>query len=295
MVFGKGKAKVFQSPPSSQERRHHIVITQLLGDVNHEDRPCITVEVKLDTKVVGGNIPIYDPAKDDERLICTWYLDDFLNDHNFMPRAAYSNAFIKAQLAADNIKSYGIDLHNQLRGALSLQWSVIEIDVRESAQPTSDSSFSIFDLRWEQLEAPELWNHTPNPTVIVRRIISSSHGQTVSLTPGIMTSLSELAREEEVPSVKRNILLVIARDLEDPPKNQRRDISPALAQCIITEKKEISRSQEEFVQFTFDLEVVRPGSFKALKEHLAQKPPGYFHLVHFDAHGIIKPVEETLG
>ena len=64
---------------------------------------------------------------------------------------------------------------------------------------------------------------------------------------------------------------------------------------LFTSLEVLTRIQREMNTGTgllqLNIEVVRPGTISALKLHLdrtkREKGPGYFHLVHFDLHGIV--------
>jgi hypothetical protein len=41
-----------------------------------------------------------------------------------------------------------------------------------------------------------------------------------------------------------------------------------------------------------ELDFVRPGTWEQLRTHLADKPKGYYHALHFDGHGVVAPVSQ---
>lgn len=68
------------------------------------------------------------------------------------------------------------------------------------------------------------------------------------------------------------------------------DVSPSIA------TKTLLRLRDELNGHAgrnkLNVEIVRPGTFEAFKEHLQRteetRGPGYFHLVHFDTHGTVR-------
>ncbi len=289
MLF-KGKA----SPGEVRASSHHIKITQLPGtEVVKDGKHCIKVKIELDNNLWKQNGTIWDPCTVDEHKACTRYLDELLRNENYYAEEAITNA----QLASAKIDSYGEELFRELDfKTLSLKYSTVEIDIHE-CEERPGALHSIFSFRWEQLEVPVLWKQVikqiAQPKVTVRRVILPLHGATSLQLPKSRPSLAQRAKHSQDASHSRkNILLVIARDLQCHSDEQRRDMSPALAQCAITLVKARLKG---LGQLEVDLEIVRPGSLNALKEHLARKPDGHFDLVHFDTHGILKQTRESNG
>jgi hypothetical protein len=57
----------------------------------------------------------------------------------------------------------------------------------------------------------------------------------------------------------------------------------------------ISRPLIEAIQqarVPINVELLRPGTYKALENHLQAKGTGYYHIVHFDAHGGLASFEQ---
>jgi len=148
----------------------------------------------------------------------------------------------------------------------------------------------LYRIHWEQLEqleGPDQWpglHFGPGapPSVQVRRII---HSQPNSLQRNVRSAYKS--------GKGINILLVIARRLDERKGPDWEDVSPAIAYRSIMSIR--SRLHKQNGRDIIHVEVVRPGSFEALQEHLerktAEKGLGYFHMVHFDLHGEIRDKE----
>lgn len=77
---------------------------------------------------------------------------------------------------------------------------------------------------------------------------------------------------------------MVARDTTDND-----ELDPTFASKILSDLQQTSRVHDHFTRI--DLEIVRPGTVDALEEQLKRsrliRGDDYFHLVHFDLHGII--------
>lgn len=130
-------------------------------------------------------------------------------------------------------------------------------------------------LHWEALENPEIWPTQMRPCLTVRRKVSS----TDILTHGpIIAIRSDTFR----------ILLVVGYSLSQAAPTR-------IGGGKVTNPRLISRPLVEIIeQLTkgmsggvapIQLEIVRPGTWKSLQNHLRRRDKGYYHLVHFDVHG----------
>ncbi len=57
----------------------------------------------------------------------------------------------------------------------------------------------------------------------------------------------------------------------------------------------ISRSLIEAIekcQLRVNVELLRPGTYEALERHLEEKGAGFYHIIHFDAHGGLMTYEQ---
>jgi hypothetical protein len=133
----------------------------------------------------------------------------------------------------------------------------------------------LHSLKWELLEgfAPgKLWPYTY--TIAVSRVVDFRR----AVRRPHPNPLTNLRRSEHDPV---NILLVIARDLTKTGRNK--DANPDLTQGPLMElQEELNHGRTRVM-----LEIVRPGSLQALRDHLAlrDKQRVQFNIIHFDLHG----------
>jgi hypothetical protein len=184
----------------------------------------------------------------------------------------------------DSLERYGIDLARAIqldvlraryesafqRGTTRCKIFITEIE--PSKEHFSTKGTSIHTLRWELLEGLQLSDRWPKGyRISVSRVIDFKE------------RVSGLY-DEELSEVKRQghdikILVVVARNLTRTGVN--RDAEPNLAlSSLIT-----SRFGSHAVKSGVLLEVVRPGSLAALKDHLSKRDNETFNIVHFDMHG----------
>jgi hypothetical protein len=139
---------------------------------------------------------------------------------------------------------------------------------------TGDDTKSFHSLQWEQLEDLASWSeyvHVEIPAVTVTRIKG--------------TVIRSEARTSVCSGNVFNILLVVARRNIFDREND--GPSPVTIPCTIL------AIQEHLGRIgglhDVDLEIVRPGSFEELKDHLKRRRAGplakVYDAVHFDLHG----------
>ena len=107
--------------------------------------------------------------------------------------------------------------------------------------------------------------------------IFNQNDSTFESSPGEVAGLSDQKPEDTLPN-PLNILICSAR----PAGTQ--DIPQRLVSRIVMRELQRLRSDEPNRKAT--VEIVRPGTFKALEKHLTGRPQGFYDLVHFDLHGI---------
>jgi hypothetical protein len=249
---------------------------RILAEASKTDVPGWGVAVYLGGACFAKNITLSDPFTNVEEDECRWYLEDYLTKSPFEKG--------RAELAVESLNSYADSLFEQLH--LSRVWrrlsdktnhsnKVLEIDIVEDTKDSSSvSSDTIHRLHWEVLEWPRLWKNIRLQT-LVRRIIPQN--EATNLTINRVESWSR-----GVPSV--NVLLVISRRLINQGADE---VDPNLAlQSLQTLQKDLETRE---APFRLNIEIVRPGSFKALKRHLEERSErqhsGHVHIVHFDVHG----------
>jgi hypothetical protein len=279
--------------PQREEREqcHTITITEVTpraSTSDHGDHQCpvSTVRITLDQREIHPPSNLNDPLTEEKYQECEWYLEQCLREVPFNLK--------RKDKAEEAIAQYGQKLANELQWhGFELEYPNIKVDVRKHSSRTGDmrpSQSTIHSLHWEQLEAIASWPGIQDPAtkVRVRRVIDPIIPK--QLEPGI---------RHYKQGKQFNILLIVARDLEQKAKPggdfDLEDVSPAVAyRSIINTQNRLNRRPpgSERIQ----LEVVRPGSFEALEHHLrrrtAEQGLGYFRLIHFDTHGILKTDEK---
>lgn len=211
------------------------------------------------------------------------------NDTGFQTKYGLDiNNSTNSQLNADDvsqteelIQAYGETLLAQLEikmGLIERQASDVQVYVVEH-YATEATAFSealgpgIHCLAWELLEMLQ-FEKLPQLSIRVTRVID------FPLRKPPRRSLPQpLSAAQEDPTATIKVLLVIARDFS----RADRDPEPDLAQWPLMNVQKKLRSR-------LLLEVVRPGSFEELVDHLRlRSSQGVdFHLVHFDLHGRVK-------
>jgi len=180
----------------------------------------------------------------------------------------YLECYVQEPLAQARAKKALEKLYDHGRGIIkSINWnSLIPPEMRDEIvilRVQSEDETRGTHVFWELLERTELWPSPAPPKVLVLRTPHSDLNALVSFY------------KEEIQTF--NILLVSARpDAED-------DIPHRLVSQILLESV---RNMPASSKFSADLEIVRPGTFESLKEHLGRYPKGHFRVVHFDVHGV---------
>jgi tetratricopeptide (TPR) repeat protein len=205
-----------------------------------------------------GNFPItiHDPLAAGDEQRWEWYFEEWLR----FPMLDT----VKAHQIADSIKNYGEALFEQVFGSnrkayaeyekLRGNLGTLRIEI-ESLNPAFQA------LHWEALRDPEL----PKPLAVEAVMIRKSSRPTA------------VAAEVAVsPTI--NLLLVTAR----PSRNDvaYRTISRPLLEAL------------EQGNLRVKVDLLRPATFEALSKHLEAKGAGYYHLIHFDAHGALLSYEQ---
>ncbi|KAH7251104.1 hypothetical protein BKA59DRAFT_553675 [Fusarium tricinctum] len=234
---------------------------------------------------IQQDIRITDPLTPDHKQTCRWYLQQFVQLSPFsVDRAGEAEAILSKY---PNQLLGQLPLRQALRpelqgGTYSIDPVTLLFDVFEPPGGVdSGSDNSIQQLFWETLEYRSLWSH-PNWQVIVRRCLN--YQRTVPRT--CFDNAHTWANKNGPRSF--NVLLVVARDLTNDPSVYE-DVSPSIAtNTLLKLRHELNQYSS---RIKLNVEMVRPGTFKAFKEHLLRsetmRGPGYFHLVHFDTHGTV--------
>lgn len=201
------------------------------------------------------DILIHDPFTDAEEQQLEWYFEDYLR-FPFIEQ-------VKANTTAESITTYGEALFQQVFANPDV-YSLYRDCLREGLEHllveiVGHSEFH--RLHWEALKDPKFAHPLSPQATIVRRNIRPLP---LHITPR--------------PSPTINVLLVTARPFG------KRDVG----------YRTISRPLIEGLRqanLPVRVDLVRPGTFQALENHLREATNshgvGYYHLVHFDVHGMV--------
>jgi hypothetical protein len=233
-----------------------------------------TVNITSDGKLLKQNLSLRDPLDATEKELCRWYLEQYLGNE------PYSTT--KARSAAALTDKYGQSLLDQLQLAdlISDNEQNLNIEVEDVSVSNSGHN-SVHQLSWEFLEDEKL---SKAPLAVCVQRSSGIPGQPL-LAREKISSWSRAGKSRQ----QINILLVTARDLAVNARANT-DINPTIVSDLLAGVKSRLRSAKAAIDL--NLEVVRPGTWEALKQHLEKSHRihgrGYFHMIHFDVHGKVK-------
>lgn len=208
-----------------------------------------TVTIKIDELEYTATVQNPHNAPAEQEL--AWYFEQWLQ----LPMIEGE----RAKTAAESIRFYGEALFNQLfeeRTVYAAYDLLKRTQSNEIQFEVVGDTMAFHEIHWEALKdfnMPQAWAVT---APFVRRKVK----------PSPMTFNTAVS-----PTL--NVLVVTAR-----PEG-RRDVA----------YRTISRPLVDMLQnsdMKVNLDLVRPGTFRALCEHLEAKGPGYYHLLHLDVHGV---------
>lgn len=185
-----------------------------------------------------------------------WYFEEYLNE----PYTAST----RVQRERQRIVDYGQDLFNQLFAdpvakyiyqqalqAGSFDHLIFEIS-------SAESSIAFQGILWETLRDPDF----AEAPLVAKGAAFFRKSVKKALLP---------SKVNEHPEI--NLLIVSARPSEENDVDYRTVQRPII---------DLIRRKPNLRINPF---ILRPGTFKALKEHLASVKSGFYHIVHFDLHG----------
>lgn len=238
--------------------------------------------LKCNGTTVAAGVRLKDPLSQAEKSELRWYIEDYVRISSF--------DLTRARDAANLVRRYAQNIADQLNLLKTVQSAAssststsdavsISLAIRDADEDERDEKATIQQLHWELLEDLDCWKEH-GFELVVRRLRSSDP------IPGVLNSVRSWPTES-MSRESVNVLLVVARDTQRGAAYG--DIS------LFTSLEVLTRVQREMNTGTgllqLNIEVVRPGTISALKLHLdrtkREKGPGYFHLVHFDLHGIV--------
>lgn len=205
-------------------------------------------------------IRVSDPFSDEQEKRLAWYFEEHL-------QFPFTHQ-VKAQHAAASVAEYGHALFNQIfadRQAYA-RYTQARANGINSLQFEISGEPEFHRLHWETLKDPDLPKAFALETTMVRR---SKTFQTVQ------------ANLRESPTL--NLLVVTARPMGRSDVAYR-TIARPLVDAV------------ENADLNVRLEFVRPGTYRALSETLERARDahgaGYYHIIHFDVHGVLLTFEQ---
>ena len=192
-----------------------------------------------------------------------WYFEEYL-------REPYT-AETRVQREKEQLSQYGISLFQQLFAdpeALNLY--------RKGLQESSFDKLSFEFLGKEKSTSFQavLWEAIKDPDFEEPLILKGAQFIRTSSTKPLLR-----AKVDQHPEI--NLLIVTARPSEENDVEYRTVQRPIID--IITE-----------TGVSVKPHILRPGTYLALKEHLAEVKSGYYHIIHFDLHGAVLTYEELV-
>ncbi|MCP4702710.1 MAG: tetratricopeptide repeat protein [Gammaproteobacteria bacterium] len=204
-------------------------------------------------------VTITPPCDERQEAELEWYFEQHLK-FPFIDKVRYRNA-------AESVRTCGETLFGQLFADRDAYGDYRDA-LRDGFELEILGSPAFHGLHWETLKDPEQPEPLALHQVIVRKPLNLN-ARFQPITP----------RESPV----LNILLVVAR-----PEG-RKDVG----------YRTISRPLVEMVRdasLPVNIEILRPGTYKALKQHLKQvsetRGKGFYHAIHFDLHGAVLTWEQ---
>ncbi|KAF7551772.1 hypothetical protein G7Z17_g4803 [Cylindrodendrum hubeiense] len=248
-------------------------------------------DVVKDGQTIQRDVRISDPLTLEDMATCRWYLQQYVQVSPFSAgRAAQAEALLKEyprQLLRQLPLRQAVLSH--LKDGVHRPTSVtlfIDVYQREETEGEGPKD-AIHQLFWETLESEELWSH-PAGRVIVRRCMG--HRQADSIPRFEIIAGSSYGGK----TTTLNMLLVVARNLTKDPSVYN-DVSPGITTDTLLELRDSLKLLGK--RIILNIEVVRPGTFKAFKDHLEKAKnthgSGYYNIVHFDMHGSVRTLKGT--
>jgi hypothetical protein len=211
-----------------------------------------TWEVAIRCEERETTVVLDDPFQEEQHDQLRWYLEEHYANSPFQVE--------RATRTRQRLHEYGLSLIRMLDlpgffQGMEVPLPSLRIFVECSAD---DAAFN--RILWETLEHPECHSAIAQELVVTRSVCCQIEG-----TPQAPPRVDGCFR----------ILLIAARNLAKREEPDHRLISRSLVRTIAS----VSRFR------TVELELVRPGTFSALKDSLQSHGGGYYDLVHFDVHG----------
>jgi nucleoside-triphosphatase THEP1 len=203
------------------------------------------------------DIIITDPFTPQEERELEWYFEEWL---------VYPIVdTVKAERAKDSVKTYGEKLFKQVfhdnkayskYQQLKNNLSQVQIEI-VSKTPEFQA------LHWEALQDPDFPRPLAVDCVMLRKSVNPAVGSVNLPTSPVI-----------------NLLVVVARPDEEKDVGYR-TISRPMLELIENGKLRVN------------VELLRPGTYQALSQHLEAKGANFYHIIHLDMHGALLTHEQV--
>ncbi|MBO1059682.1 MAG: tetratricopeptide repeat protein [Aphanizomenon flos-aquae CP01] len=197
------------------------------------------------------DIIITDPFTHQEEEDLEWYFEEWL----VFPMTET----VKAERAKNSVKIYGEKLFEQVfqdKKAYS-KYQQVKNNLSQVQIEIVSKTPEFQALHWEALQDPDFPRPLAVDCVMLRKSVNSAVGSVnLPLSPVI------------------NLLVVVARPDEEKDAGYR-TISRPLVELI------------ENGQLRVNVELLRPGTYQALSQHLEAQGANFYHIIHLDMHGAL--------
>ena len=197
------------------------------------------------------DIIITDPFTHQEEEDLEWYFEEWL----VFPMTGT----VKAERAKNSVKTYGEKLFEQVfqdKKAYS-KYQQVKNNLSQVQIEIVSKTPEFQALHWEALQDPDFPRPLAVDCVMLRKSVNSAVGSVnLPLSPVI------------------NLLVVVARPDEEKDAGYR-TISRPLVELIENGKLRVN------------VELLRPGTYQALSQHLEAQGANFYHIIHLDMHGAL--------
>jgi tetratricopeptide (TPR) repeat protein len=203
------------------------------------------------------NIIITDPFTPQEERELEWYFEEWL----VYPMVDK----IKAERAKDSVKTYGKRLFDQVfqnRQAYS-KYQQLRNNLSQVQIEIVSKTPEFQALHWEALQDPDFPRPLAVDCVMLRKSVNPAVGSVNLPTSPVI-----------------NLLVVVARPDEEKDVGYR-TISRPMLELIENGKLRVN------------VELLRPGTYRALSQHLEAKGANFYHIIHLDMHGALLTHEQV--
>ncbi len=202
------------------------------------------------------DIIITDPFTPQEERELEWYFEEWL---------VYPIVdTVKAERAKNSVKTYGEKLFDQVfqdKKAYS-KYQQLKNNLSQVQIEIVSKTPEFQGLHWEALQDPDFPRPLAIDCVMLRKSVNSAVGSVNLPTSPVI-----------------NLLVVVARPDEEKDAGYR-TISRPLVELI------------ENGQLRVNVELLRPGTYQALSQHLEAKGANFYHIIHLDMHGALLTHEQ---